>query len=186
MPTLNLCPRCKGKASYRYKMPFSWVECRKCKCHTEIFEDSYEQQDGKQDSIDAWNNGEIFPKLEEVKEYIRFGEIPEDERSKRGNGIVGDGYEVAGKEEGVSVWNTVIIDNKYHLVAPHPTQYTYGDFCSGAFPDNCYGCDKSIKIYVVKGDEVGKGADNEPLLKNVKIVKELPYDYFKRVDECEE
>ena len=27
------------------------------------------------------------------KEYIRFGEIPEGERSKKGNGIIGDGYD---------------------------------------------------------------------------------------------
>lgn len=117
--------------------------------------------------------------------YIRFGEIPADERSNRGNGVAGDGYEVIGKEKGVSVWNCMVIDGEYCLVAPHPTKYTYGDFCAGAFPDNCYGCCKSDKIYVVTGDEVGKGADNEPLLRNVRIIDELPYDYFKRVEVVE-
>ena len=116
-------------------------------------------------------------------QYIRFGEIPKDERSKIGNGCVGDGYEVAGKEKGVSVWNCVVIDNEYCLVAPHPTKYTYGDFCAGAFPDNCYGCCKTDKIYVVTGDEVGKGADNEPVIRDVQIIEELPYDYFGRVEE---
>lgn len=28
-------------------------------------------------------------------------------------------------------------------------------------------------MYLVQGDEVGKGATNEPLLRNVKIIKEL-------------
>jgi len=117
-----------------------------------------------------------------MKQYIRFGEIPKDELSNRGNGIVGDGYEMVGKEKGVSVWNCVIIDNEYCLVAPHPTKYTYGDFCSGAFPDNCYGCSKTDKIYVVTGEEVGKGADNEPVIRNVRIIEELPYNYFGRVE----
>ena len=33
-------------------------------------------------------------------------------------------------------------------------------------------------IYVVTGDKVGKGRDNEPLLRNVKIIDELPLNYF--------
>ena len=114
------------------------------------------------------------------KEYIRFGEIPKEEKSKRGNGIIGDGYKVVGYEEGVSVWDCVynFDTDKYHLVAPHGNSCTHGDFSKSAFPDDCYGCDPNQKIYVVTGIEVGYGADKEPLLKDVKIVKELPYDYF--------
>ena len=33
-------------------------------------------------------------------------------------------------------------------------------------------------IYVVSGEEVGRGSDNEPLLKNIEIIEELPFDYF--------
>ena len=118
----------------------------------------------------------------QMKEYIRFGELPEDGCSKRGNGIIGDGYECVGKEKGVSVWDCVynFDTDLYQLVAPHPTRFTYGDFTSMAFPDNCCGSDPNKKIYVVTGIEVGYGADNEPLLKDVKIVKELPFDYFKQ------
>ena len=114
------------------------------------------------------------------KEYIRFGEIPKDEKSKKGNGIIGDGYKCIGYEEGVSVWDCVynFDTGKYHLVAPHGNSCTHGDFSSMAFPDDCYGCDPKQKIYVVTGIEVGYGADCEPLLKDVKIVKELPFDYF--------
>lgn len=118
----------------------------------------------------------------QIKEYIRFGELPEDGCSKRGNGIIGDGYEVVGKEKGVSVWDCIYnfdID-LYQLVAPHPTQFTSGDFSQAYNPDNCCGCDPNKKIYVVTGIEVGYGADNEPLIKDVKIVKELPFDYFKQ------
>lgn len=112
--------------------------------------------------------------------YIRFGKIPKDERSKKGNGFIGDGYECIGYEKGVSVWNAVLLNDGYHLVAPiNGNSCTHGDFSSMAFPDDCCGCNPNKKIYVVSGDEVGKGADNEPLIRNVKIIKELPFDYFK-------
>lgn len=114
------------------------------------------------------------------KIYIRFGEIPENEQSKIGNGAIGEGYKCIGYEIGVSVWDAVLLDDGYHLVAPiNGNSATYGDFSSYAFPDDCYGCRPDDKIYVVSGDEVGKGSDNEPLLKNVKIIKQLPFDYFK-------
>ena len=118
--------------------------------------------------------------------YIRFGEIPKDEKSKKGNGCIGDGYECIGYEKGVSVWNAVLLDDGYRLVAPiNGNSCTHGDFSSMAFPDNCYGCDENQKIYVVIGDEVGRGTDNEPLLKNIEIVEELPFDYFKFRDRDE-
>lgn len=118
--------------------------------------------------------------------YIRFGKIPKNERSKKGNGAIGDGYECIGYEKGVSVWNAVFLDDGYHLVAPiNGNACTHGDFSSMAFPDNCYGCDPEEKIYVVIGDEVGRGTDNEPLLKNIEIVEELPFDYFKFRDRDE-
>ena len=118
----------------------------------------------------------------QYKEYIRFGELPADGCSKKGNGIIGDGYECVGKEKGVSVWDCVynFDTDLYQLIAPHPTKTTYGDFSTMAFPDHCLGCDPNEKIYVVTGIEVGYGADNEPLLKDVKIVKELPFDYFRQ------
>ena len=117
----------------------------------------------------------------QFKEYIRFGEIPKDGCSKKGNGLSGDGYKYIGKEEGVSVWDCVynFDTKKYHLVAPHGYSCTYGDFSKCAFPESCLGCDPKQKIYVVTGIEVGYGSDKEPLLKDVKIVKELPFDYFK-------
>ena len=115
--------------------------------------------------------------------YIRFGLIPEDERSAIGNGCIGDGYECIGYEEGVSVWNAVLLKDGFHLVAPlNGNSCTMGDFTSNAFPDDCYGSTENLKIFVVTGDEVGLGSDGEPLLRNVKILKQLPHDYFKYGD----
>ena len=109
------------------------------------------------------------------KIYIRIGEIPENERSKIHN------KEPAEYEKGVSVWNAVKLDDGYHLVAPiKGNSCTYGDFLADAFPDEYYGkyLPTTLKIYVVTGDEIGRGADNEPLLKNIKIIETLPYNYF--------
>lgn len=98
--------------------------------------------------------------------YIRFGEIPESGRSRKGNGVIGDGYECAGYEEGVSVWECVKSNGRYCGVFPgEPTRFTLGDFSRCFDPDSCCGSGKDDKIYIVDGDEIGKGADGEPLLR---------------------
>lgn len=117
------------------------------------------------------------------KIYIRFGEIPINEKSKKGNGCSGDGHKWIGYENGVSVWDAVKLNDGYHLVAPNkPNSYTYGDFSIYAFPDFSLGINKETKIYVVTGNEIGKGSDNEPLIINIKIIKQLPYNYFSNQD----
>lgn len=111
------------------------------------------------------------------KIYIRIGKIPENEQSKIHNNC----REVIGYEKGVSVWNAVKLEDGYHLVAPlNGNENSYGDFIADAFPDEYYGKNMSTerKIYVVTGDEFGKGSDNEPLLRNIKIIEELSYNYF--------
>ena len=55
MAELRECPFCGGKAKYVYSMPFNSVQCRKCKAWGKTIVDSYEQQDGKQTAIEAWN-----------------------------------------------------------------------------------------------------------------------------------
>lgn len=108
-----------------------------------------------------------------MKIYLRIGKIPLNEKSKIG--------ETGKYELGVSVWDCVLLEDGYHLVAPlNGNSFTYADFISHAFPEEWYG--KNLpkdKIYVVTGNEVGKGSCNEPLLKNVKVLKELSFDYFK-------
>lgn len=110
--------------------------------------------------------------------YIRFGAIPKNERSKKGNGVLGDGYKCVGYEEGVSVWNAVKIHGKWCLVIPHGNSCTHGDITRAAFPDNCLGCNPQDLIFLVDGDEVGTGSDGEPLLKNIKVLAKLPFNYF--------
>ena len=101
-----------------------------------------------------------------MKKYIRFGNIPENEVS----GVWCDDIKV-GEEKGVSVYDAVMIDGQWRVVLPFPLNkktvgldlYNFiGGKENGDFP-----------MYLVQGDEVGKGSTNEPLLKNVKIIKKL-------------
>ena len=55
MNELKPCPFCGGKAKYIYQMPYNAVKCTKCKLFGKTIVDSYEQQDGKTEAVEAWN-----------------------------------------------------------------------------------------------------------------------------------
>jgi Lar family restriction alleviation protein len=55
MAELKPCPFCGCKAKYVYSMPYNGVQCTKCKAWGKTIVDSYEQQDGKNEAIEAWN-----------------------------------------------------------------------------------------------------------------------------------
>ena len=97
--------------------------------------------------------------------YIRFGDIPENEVS----GVWCDTIKVR-EEKGVSVYDAVMIDNQWRILLPHTLKKEVGfdlyNFIGGTENGN-------IPMYLVEGDEVGKGSTNEPLLKNVRIIKKL-------------
>lgn len=103
--------------------------------------------------------------------YIRIGEIPENETSKihRGDAIIGE-------EKGVSVYNAVKINNLWYIVMPPVFKEGQGQTYE-ALIQNVTECrfriDSPQKVYLVKGKVVGNGSDFEPVIKNVKIIKEL-------------
>ena len=104
-----------------------------------------------------------------TKHYIRFGEIPENEVS----GIYLGGERI-GVKKGVSVYDAVEIDGEWRVVLPNPLLKEVG-FDLYNFISNAKHLVETERrpMYLVRGDEVGKGATNEPLLRNVKIIKEL-------------
>lgn len=114
--------------------------------------------------------------------YLRFGEIPENEQSINWWKVrLSDqeafswaykayGYEEAlncirnldeALEDGVSAFE--IDENGNPVLGNDALKATYESYLSR----------KDRKVYLVDGDEIGKGADNEPLLKNVRILKEV-------------
>lgn len=52
---LRPCPFCGGGARYVYAMPYNAVQCRKCGACGKTIVDAYEQQDGRQLAMEAWN-----------------------------------------------------------------------------------------------------------------------------------
>lgn len=93
------------------------------------------------------------------KQYIRFGEIPLDGKSKIRNHTDNT---IVGEEIGVSVFE--FIEGRGIVV-----------------PNNQQARDDFLKLtnswwkpqYIVMGEEIGIGSDGEPLLKDVKIIKVL-------------
>jgi hypothetical protein len=110
-------------------------------------------------------------KMLKKKTYIRIGEIPIDEKSKihRGDAVIGE-------EDGVSVYNCIKLNNKYHIVMPLPLKEGQGMTYECLIQEitQCrYEIKFPRKVYLVTGEEIGKGNDNEPLIKNVIILKDL-------------
>lgn len=98
--------------------------------------------------------------------YIRFGHIPNDEKSKtyRGDAIIGE-------ESGVSVWECVFANGIPFPILPQNASESaiadYFDFLFGNRP-----------VYLVTGTELSeRGSAREPLLKDVQIIKEYTEDY---------
>lgn len=109
--------------------------------------------------------------------YIRIGEIPEDEISKIHNGDA-----MIGLEKGVSVYNAVKLKDKWHIVMPTPFKEGQGRTyeCLIQEVTECrYKINQPRKVYLVIGNEVGTGSDNEPLIKDVRIVQEITQEYLK-------
>lgn len=103
-----------------------------------------------------------------MKVFIRFGEIPKDEQSS----IRYRSY-YCGKEPGVSVYDCIIWkDGAPQIVLPIPFLESALNTLSWLL---IY--DKDRPVYLVTGDVVGHGHDNEPLIKNVKIVKDITKEF---------
>ena len=106
------------------------------------------------------------------KLYIRFGEIPEDKKSKvhRSDAIIRD-------EGGLSVWRAIQADGEYYPMLPEDAnESAIADYFSMLLSGK-------KKIYLVTGTEMFlEGADREPLLMDdIQIIKELNYDYLRNM-----
>ena len=59
------CPACGGTAKVRYKMPYTWVECKRCGLMGAQISDWYEQRDpeSRKAAIEDWNTMEVVDEL---------------------------------------------------------------------------------------------------------------------------
>ena len=101
-----------------------------------------------------------------MKKYIRFGDIPKNEHS----GIYAIDIGKIGEEIGVSCYECIFLAGEYRIILPQNSNI---HCCAtlGYFLDE-YLAGKR-KAYLVKGIEVGRGKDCEPLLNHIKKIKEI-------------
>lgn len=102
--------------------------------------------------------------------YIRFGDIPEGERSSSWRGDT-----ETGKEAGVSVYNLAIgADGKLGIVLSLPVTKSSLHTLQHLLEYD------SRPVYIVSGECVGHGSDNEPLIEKVEILQTLREDELRR------
>lgn len=101
--------------------------------------------------------------------YIRFGEIPKNEQSKS--------YGVEKNEQGVSCYECLKIEDKYRILYP-PVNDRW-DKAAGILSVMIQRFMRhQTKCYLINGDVVGRGADNEPVIRNIQVIKELSINDF--------
>lgn len=103
--------------------------------------------------------------MAEIPVYIRYGEIPANGKSK-----IYFGDALVGEEPGVSVWETYRVDNVYFPKLPdEPNENAVADYFD-------YLLNRDKRVYLVTGNRIRvEGHDREPLLEDVKIIRELTY-----------
>ena len=103
--------------------------------------------------------------VQRVARYLRFGPIPKSEQShNHATGTI---------EKGVSVY---ALDENDNPIVPTKREYAADDL---AFRQRR----ETGTRYIVQGDRVGTGYDGEPLLRNVKVVKDISEEPKYRWDE---
>ena len=104
------------------------------------------------------------------KYFIRFGELPEDGISHSWN----TESMQTGTEDGLSVYDATNVNGKWQIVLPNPVSARgLNTLCALLLF-------QKRKVFILTGDIVGRGSDNEPLLKNATIVEDIS-DSFKIV-----
>ena len=108
-----------------------------------------------------------------MKQYIRFGNIPEDKISKAYRSDV-----ILRCEAGVSVWNCAFVnDVPFPLLPDNASESAMADYFYMLFGNK--------PVYLVEGTELEeKGSAGEPLLgKDIRIVREYTddYEYLKKI-----
>ena len=100
--------------------------------------------------------------------YIRFGDVPTDEKSR----VWASGVPVA-EELGVSVYHALESCGMFFPVLPEESN------ADGVMDYFMFLLHRERPVYLVTGDELGfEGRNREPLLRNVVVLKEIT-DYYK-------
>ena len=111
----------------------------------------------------------------ERKKYSRVKPSPPSGKSS----IYFHGSKI-GEEIGISVFDAVNIDGTYHIVIPMPiTKDTLDDIYALINYSN-------EGIFLVEGEQIGTGSDNEPLIKDIVVLSEITDMFYKKNNDKEE
>ena len=117
--------------------------------------DKLEAVDSARSAMDK-NEELVMARHEPIKGvYLRFGKLPEGGRST--NGYTGH------KENGISVYNVRWEGGRWTIV----------DDGSGGATQESIIDDANRSILLVTGDDIDQGSDEEPVLSNIRVLKEL-------------
>ena len=105
----------------------------------------------------------------ERKRYIRFKPLPISGRPS----IYSHGNKI-GEEIGISAFDAVNINDTWHIVMPMPITQNMLDDIYGLLNYSNEG------IYLVEGEQIGTGTDNEPLIKDVVVLSEITDMFYKK------
>ena len=103
------------------------------------------------------------------KKYIRFKTLPILWRSQ----LYSHGNKI-GEEIGISVFDAVNINNTKHIVMPMPITQNMLDDIYGLLKYSNEG------IYLIEGEQIGTGTDNEPIIKDVVVLSEMTNMFYKQ------
>lgn len=169
------CHTCGNKLSVKYKVtnPVTKESRHFCNmCYLKLMTDFQR--------VDKMMNDDFF----QMPTFIRFGRIPEDKKST----IHYHRIEVE-KEEGLSVYHGIRINDRWHIVYPNPsnenTNCTFENFVGGQGPGAPR---KDQVILLVTGRIIGTGCDGEPIIDHVRILEDLTgkFIYDEKYDRAHE
>lgn len=106
-----------------------------------------------------------------MRYFIRFGRWRENEISS----VVYRSIHIK-DEIGVSVYDAAYIDGKYMICMPFPHTVS----TMSTMENKLVSRPKEDPVFLVTGDVVGTGTEGEPLIRNVKIIKDIT-DQFEYV-----
>lgn len=120
-----------------------------------------------------------------MKKYLRLGEIPKNERSFKFNKITWDQRDQLSDCD--DIWSEVETSIKYcnswkgynieelfeKGVSVFEIDENNKPILNNKNLEHSYMWRSESSAYIVTGDEVGKGEDGEPIIKNVKIIEKL-------------
>lgn len=107
-----------------------------------------------------------------TKYYIRFGGIP-----KNGKSAIHDitSGKILGYENGISCWECT---EDLQIIVPNTINCSGWDDLLGFITKEIRRRNGEYKVYLLTGNEIDIGTDGEPIITNIKLIKEVTDEFY--------